>query len=55
MRDFGSYSRRIKGRISGYATLDATQKTNRKTSKNGELFVSESLRRAFFDDKVTTL
>ncbi|OEU52982.1 MAG: hypothetical protein BA868_03750 [Desulfobacterales bacterium C00003106] len=42
-QDFGSYSRRIKGRISGYVTLDATQKTSRKTSKNGDLFISESL------------
>ena len=38
-----SGSRRIKRRMSGYVTLDATQKTSRKTSKNGELFVSESL------------
>jgi cytochrome c peroxidase len=41
-QDFGSYSRRIKGRISGYVTLDATQKTSRKTSKNGDLFPSPS-------------
>ena len=27
--------------MSGDATLDATQKTSRKTSKNGKLFVSE--------------
>ncbi|MFH1146756.1 MAG: hypothetical protein V1736_03520 [Pseudomonadota bacterium] len=33
--DFGSDSRRIKGRISGYVTLDATQKPNQKTSKMG--------------------
>ncbi|MFV9691128.1 MAG: hypothetical protein ACNY01_09215, partial [Desulfobacteria bacterium] len=50
-QDFGSYSRRIKGRISGYATLDTTQKTSRKTSKNGDLFVSESLRNG---DEITS-
>jgi hypothetical protein len=33
--DFGSDSRRIKGRISGYATLDATQKPDQKTSEMG--------------------
>jgi hypothetical protein len=42
-QDFGSYSRRIKGRISGYAILDATQKTSRKTNKKEALFISESL------------
>ncbi|MFH1148805.1 MAG: hypothetical protein V1736_14030 [Pseudomonadota bacterium] len=33
--DFGSDSRRIRGRISGYVTLDATQKPDQKTSKMG--------------------
>jgi hypothetical protein len=36
--------------MSGYATLDATQKTSRKTSKNGKLFVSEGgLLQRFYD------
>ena len=30
--------------MSGYVTLDTTQKTSQKTNKNGELFISESLR-----------
>jgi hypothetical protein len=30
--DFGSDSRHIKRRISGYATLDATQKPDQKTT-----------------------
>jgi hypothetical protein len=42
--DFGSDSRRIKGRISGYATLDATQKPDQKTSEMGPLFISTALR-----------
>ena len=33
--DFGSDSRHIKWRISGYVTLDATQKPDQKTSKMG--------------------
>ncbi|MFH1147269.1 MAG: hypothetical protein V1736_06130 [Pseudomonadota bacterium] len=31
--DVGSESRRIKGHISGYVTLDATQKPDQKTGK----------------------
>jgi|LGVE01.1.fsa_nt_gb ribosomal protein S17E len=42
-QDFGSDSRRIKRRISGYATLDATQKPNQKISKMGPLVISTAL------------
>jgi len=42
--DFSSDSRRIKGRIPGYATLDATQKPDQKTSEMGSAFISTALR-----------
>ena len=42
---FGSDSRRIKGRMSGYVILDATQKPDQKTSEMGPLFVSTALMR----------
>ena len=41
--DFDSYSRRIKGSISGYMTFDATKNTGQKTSKAGIFVFSESL------------
>ncbi|OEU83741.1 MAG: hypothetical protein BA865_02120 [Desulfobacterales bacterium S5133MH4] len=48
--------RRILVRIQGapgYATLDATQKTSRKTSKNGQLFISDSLIPTFIVPSMT--
>ena len=42
---FGSDSRRINGRMSGYVILDATQKPDQKTSEMGPLFVSTALMR----------
>jgi hypothetical protein len=41
--DFDSYSRRIKGSISGYMTFDATKNTGQKTSKAGIFAFSASL------------
>ncbi|MDY6827717.1 MAG: four helix bundle protein, partial [Bacillota bacterium] len=38
-----SYSRRIKGSISGYMTFDATKNTGQKTSKAGIFVFSASL------------
>ena len=43
VQDFSSDSRRIKGRISRYATLDATQKPEQKTKEMGPLFISTAL------------
>jgi hypothetical protein len=39
-QDFCSSLRRRNRRIAGYATISATQKTGKKTSKMGELFIA---------------
>jgi hypothetical protein len=38
-RNFVCFSRRVKARITSYVSLDATQKTSKRTSKMCKLFL----------------